>query len=353
MGMLLTEKLFGNRMSKRIFHFSFVFILVFSCFTFFYVDTTRAVPVITIDNPIENSVIFDKTPNIKISYSDMDGINVSSVVFRLNNVDFTSSANVTSDGVSFTPPSDLPIGSYSVSVTVFNAFDYVATKTFSFIIASDTSLMEENVGDIGANELKEINLEEITTSPIIFYKIIINPAINLNDTSLIVANLSIDSIDVDKPRMSDTDLISYGAGYSIVYTNNLFIYSYFGLDFLSNDISIPESNIDSMTLKLKIKRTWIDTNNVDKNAVRLLRYKSGGWQELTTTFEKEDGVFVYYNTVTKGFSLFALVAPELLVEQEVTSGGINILIILGAVIAIIITIIGFLFWMGFLYIERD
>ena len=68
---------------------------------------------------------------------------------------------------------------------------------------------------------------------------------------LSIANLSINSVGITKPKITDTDLISVGAGYSIIYTENLFIYSYLDLKLLSNGSSVDKSDIDFITIKFK------------------------------------------------------------------------------------------------------
>lgn len=351
--MRLSITLVNNKIVRKLVIFSIVFILFFSCFSFFYVEKIRAVPTILVDNPEFDSTIYDKTPIIKISYSDIVGINLDSVVFYLDNVDLTNSATVTLDSVIYIPPSNLTIGRHTILLTVSDTLNNSTVKSGAFNIANSISSIEEDVGDINPYDGKEINITDETTLPIVIYKIIINSKNKLNNTNLFIANLSVNSVGVSKPLITDTDIISVGAGYSITYTNNLFIHSYFNLEFLSNGSSIDESDIDSITIKFKILRSWIDSNNIDKQGVRLLRYTDNGWQELTTIFDSQDSNYDYYSAETKGFSLFALVGPEKLVDKPlVEGGGINILLIIGVIIAIIVIIIAFLFWKGYLYIER-
>jgi len=351
--MRLGKNLVNKSIVRKFVNFSFVFILFFSCFTFFYVERTRAAPTIKVENPEFDSTIYDKTPTIKIFYSDIVGINLDSVVFYLDNVDLTSNATVSMDGVIYIPPSNLTIGRHTILLTVSDTLNNSTVKSGAFIIAKSISSIEKEVGDIDPYEIKEIIIDDGTTLPIVIYKIIINSKNKLNNTNIFIANLSVDSVGVTEPRITDTDIISVGAGYSMTYTNNLFIYSYFNLEFLSNGTSIDESDIDSITINFKILNSWIDSNNIDKQGVRLLRYTDDSWQELITTFDSEDSNYDYYSAVTEGFSLFALVGPEKFVEKPIVeSGGINILLIIGVIIAVIIIIILFLFWRGYLYIEK-
>ena len=357
--MRLVKILVYNRIVSKLFIFSIVFILFFSCFSFFYVDIISADPLdgipptINIKSPELDSIIFDKKPIITISFFDIDGINLDSIVFKLNNVDFTSAATISSQGIFFIPPSDLTFGSHTFFVSVSDVFNNTNYKNGLFTIAKSISSVEQSIGDINASYERNISINEGVVGQFIIYRIVLRSNNKLEDTSLFIANVSINSVGVVKPIISDTDLISFGAGYSITYTQNLFIYSYLNIELLSNGSGINESDINYVTIYFKVSKSWIDSNNVDVDGIRLLRYSGNGWQELGTTYGGEDTSFVYYSAITEGFSLFSLVGPELLIEQpQVEGGGINILLIIGVIIAVIVIIIAFLFWKGYLYIER-
>ena len=167
--MRLGKSLVDNKIVWKLFIFSIVFILFFSCFAFFYVDTIRAEPTIRIENPGLDSVIYDKTPTIKISYYDVGIINPDSIVFYLDNIDLTSSANVTSEGLVYIPSSELALGRHTILLTVSDTLNNSAVKSGSFNIASSISSVEEDIGDINPDDDKEISIDWGTASQMVFY----------------------------------------------------------------------------------------------------------------------------------------------------------------------------------------
>lgn len=352
--MRLEKNLTNNKIVRKLFNFSIVFTLFFSCLTIFFVDTTKAdqiPPTITIENPGLNSVIYDKTPTIKTTYYDVDGINLSSIIFKLDNIGVASSSDINSEGIIYTPTTKLTLGSHVVSLSVSDNFNNSAVKNWSFTIAESESSTEQNIGLIKSLEPKEIIIEEGTTIQTGIDRIIIYANKNLEKSNLFIAKLSTISNEITIPKISDITIINIGGGYLDIKTKTLYINSYLVFEFTSNGSKVKETDINSITLRFKIEKAWINSNNADKNYVKLLRYNDNGWQQLTTTYNSEDDNFVYYDAITKGFSVFSLVGLEKTAEKQ--SEGINFLLGLGVIIVIIIIIIAILFKKGILYIENE
>ncbi|MEM4214680.1 MAG: Ig-like domain-containing protein [Candidatus Methanomethylicaceae archaeon] len=89
-------------------------------------------PTITIASPANNSVLTTKSVTISASYSDNVAIDVSSVVLKVDNVDVTSRATVTSTGVTYS--TTLEEGTHTVALTVKDTSGNTATATWSFAI---------------------------------------------------------------------------------------------------------------------------------------------------------------------------------------------------------------------------
>ncbi|MEM3366602.1 MAG: Ig-like domain-containing protein, partial [Candidatus Methanomethyliaceae archaeon] len=89
-------------------------------------------PTITIVSPANNSVLTTKSVTISASYSDNVAIDVSSVVLKVDNVDVTSRATVTSTGVTYS--TTLEEGTHTVALTVKDTSGNTATATWSFAI---------------------------------------------------------------------------------------------------------------------------------------------------------------------------------------------------------------------------
>ncbi len=305
-------------------------------------------PTIIIENPETNSVIYNKKPTIKAYYDDLVGINLSSIVFKLDNKDITNSSTIVFDGIIYNPTSELALGSHTVSLEVSDTLNNISIKTWSFTIYESTSSTQIYTGEIKTGYVKEIIINNGTNDLLGINKIYIDASKNLEKTNLFIAKSLTISDEITEPKITESTII-IGAGYSIIDTQNLFISSYLDIEFTSNGSKVKETDIDSITIYFKIEKSWIENNNIDKESIKLLRYKDYVWYELTTTYNNEDDNYVYYNAVTKGLSTFAIIGLEKIIEKE--SDGINILLNIGIIIAAIIIIIAFLFKKGYLYIE--
>ena len=90
-------------------------------------------PNITITNPADGSRNVSTTPNIEITYSDTDsGINTSTLVIKIDSVDYTSSFNITSTKASFqvTTPFD-STHIITASISDNNGNNASASSTFA------------------------------------------------------------------------------------------------------------------------------------------------------------------------------------------------------------------------------
>jgi PGF-pre-PGF domain-containing protein len=70
--------------------------------------------------------------------------------------------------------------------------------------------------------------------------------------------------------------------------------------------STTASNIQAGKIKFKVAKSWLNTNNIEETTVRLNRLVGTTWAKLSTTKVSEDGLNIYYEAVTPGFSTFAI-----------------------------------------------
>jgi parallel beta-helix repeat protein len=97
-----------------------------------YDDTSP--PIITNLQPPDGSTTNDDTPTISANYSDPSGINVSSVLLKVDGIDVTFSATVTAVGVSYIPGTALPDGIHTVYLEVKDTFGNLAIAAWIFIV---------------------------------------------------------------------------------------------------------------------------------------------------------------------------------------------------------------------------
>ncbi|MFH1630932.1 MAG: PGF-pre-PGF domain-containing protein [Candidatus Aenigmatarchaeota archaeon] len=70
---------------------------------------------------------------------------------------------------------------------------------------------------------------------------------------------------------------------------------------------LTDSNLNgNVQIKFFVDNTWLTTNNVNENSIKLLRYNNGAWTELATTKNSKGATLTTYTALTPGFSYFAV-----------------------------------------------
>lgn len=95
-------------------------------------DTTP--PTITNLRPPNSSKTSDYTPIISADYSDLSGIDTSSVVLIIDYIDVTSTSTVAVTGITYTPTTALADGVHHVYLEVNDTVGNNASATWSFIV---------------------------------------------------------------------------------------------------------------------------------------------------------------------------------------------------------------------------
>ncbi|MDW7731326.1 MAG: PGF-pre-PGF domain-containing protein [Methanolobus sp.] len=73
--------------------------------------------------------------------------------------------------------------------------------------------------------------------------------------------------------------------------------------------------IDSGTAKdfvidFKVEKSWLEENDIDAAKIRLYRYAGDMWNELPTSQVSDDGEYLHFESLTPGFSPFAIAAVD-------------------------------------------
>ncbi|VVB83305.1 Periplasmic copper-binding protein (NosD) [uncultured archaeon] len=129
--------------------------------------------------------------------------------------------------------------------------------------------------------------------------------INVNDAQIYLTKITLNvlesvqsaSISVTKVNVLDDANLKIGLPSGQFYQS-----------FRINTSGVDHSNIANATIQFKVNKLWLTYQNGTINGVNLYRRTdtSSQWSSLTTTFEKEDNEFYYFNSLTPGFSTFAI-----------------------------------------------
>jgi PGF-pre-PGF domain-containing protein len=74
--------------------------------------------------------------------------------------------------------------------------------------------------------------------------------------------------------------------------------------------NIDDADVENVKIKFRVRKSWLDDNDVDKSTVSLNRYHENNWEKLETTIVSEDSGYVHYEAVPPGFSLFVITGME-------------------------------------------
>ncbi len=109
-----------------------------------------------------------------------------------------------------------------------------------------------------------------------------------------------------------------------------------------------------VTIDFKVEKTWLEHNDINKENIVLMRYSEGEWITLDTTVTDENSTHVFFEATTNATSTFAITALSTKDAdgKEKSDDGIPWFMIIGAVAAVMVLLIVFLFKTGYLYIEE-
>lgn len=93
--------------------------------------------------------------------------------------------------------------------------------------------------------------------------------------------------------------------------------------------NMPSDKLSSMMIYFRVRKSWVNSNNIDYKTIKLSRYKDDTWNKLITTYQSVDDTYYKFSASTPGFSYFAVTgikkeevtpeAPEAVAEEGVTN----------------------------------
>ncbi len=131
------------------------------------------------------------------------------------------------------------------------------------------------------------------TANLYFTKLVVNSKITIGNVQLIIVRLN------SKP--SDISQNVNGA-----------VFNYIDI----SPTNISDSNINNVTISFYVNKSWTTANNIDSSTVKLYRYSSGSWNELSTVQKSEDILTISYEAVSPGFSTYAIAGQLTGVQPE-------------------------------------
>ncbi|MCL7476339.1 MAG: PGF-pre-PGF domain-containing protein, partial [ANME-2 cluster archaeon] len=266
-------------------------------------------PICQIIKPITNSEYkVDEIVFFKSSSSDPDGI--------VETYEWYSSRDGYLGNKSDFNRSDLSPGTHLIFFNVVDNDNLTWTDQITLKIRDETAMVGGGGGGGGftGEEYTNIEVNEYVTSFVLNDKKITydfkvaDPILSIEYTALRSAGKITSVVEVlhDKSK-----LVPVPAPYSIYKNVNIFVglYGY-----------ATEQNIRDTTVSFKVKKDWIESNEIDESKVALYRYTDGAWIEQPTELDHKDDTYVYYKTHVKGFFSFAVSGRKLNEEVQTQDG---------------------------------
>jgi len=91
------------------------------------------------------------------------------------------------------------------------------------------------------------------------------------------------------------------------------VYSYFEM----NAENIDRDSLSNVLLRFRIRKSWIESRNINPKSVKIKRYEHREWQELPTKTIDEDDFYIYYETRLFDFSHYAIIGERIEKRKEV------------------------------------
>ncbi|MBI5803425.1 PGF-pre-PGF domain-containing protein [Candidatus Pacearchaeota archaeon] len=88
--------------------------------------------------------------------------------------------------------------------------------------------------------------------------------------------------------------------------------------YLQIDATNLEDKLDKAVVKVKVEKTWVSDNNLNKEDVSVFKFDETNsvWNELTTSYVEEDDTYYYYDTEVSSFSYFTISEKSTVSEEE-------------------------------------
>jgi PGF-pre-PGF domain-containing protein len=179
----------------------------------------------------------------------------------LNGTNVTANATITSSSITYRPRFNLSYTTHHVTVSVSDTLGNQSTARWSFTINNSEFQVEEDLGNLTGGNVTEVILDPNDTCIV---NINITAATNLPNVKIAVARLA------DKPT-NIADNPKYDS-----------VYEYLNIELTQNGTQVSEDNLDLVTIKFRIRQSWLDEQKINKSSVVFERYHDGKWQDLTT-----------------------------------------------------------------------
>lgn len=195
------------------------------------------------------------------------------------------------------------VGSYNVDVNISDTANNSVNQSFTIVIVAPTGS-----GGSSSSAPKIYSVSSITPDkPAVLF---------VSESHVYISEVSINVLEElsnVKFKFSEVSALP-----SNIVKPNAKIFQYLSI----YHENINDSQIKNATIKFKVYKSWLSSQHVSESDIILKRFVDNKWVDLPTVNIGSDGVFVYYEAVTPGFSYFAIGTKEV-AEQVISTPAVK------------------------------
>jgi PGF-pre-PGF domain-containing protein len=290
------------------------------------VNVDRTAPVVYGVTPSEGHAFAEDTTSVDIRFNYSDaraGINASSIILMFDGIEVTDSPNasITGSYASYNA-TGLTTGAHSASVYVEDNAGNLQIFTTTFWIGpqpSQSSPVVRSSGSSGGGggtsgeKYENIQVKEVK-------EIFINADSRINyeftDKGNAVTSIQFNALKNSGRIQATVEVLKGRSSFAKTDAPGK-VYQQMNIWVGKTGFATPE-NVEGLRIGFKVEKSWLEENNADAASMRLYRYAGDSWNALSTYVVGEDDVYMYFESLTPGFSPFAIVSESTSTEATDT-----------------------------------
>jgi PGF-pre-PGF domain-containing protein len=259
----------------------------------YHIIVDNAIPNLTLTSPTSDYSTYDTSVTIKGTTDEDADITINGVFVSNNSSTFSKFYSLNVGYNNFTINATNKVGNVNSTGLIIRRYTLVTPSSSSSGGGGGGGTSGEDFNNIAETQTKRNSIFKNDAVSYVFEQTL-NPIIYVNFTSKISAGTIASKIEV----LRNTSTLANMSAPGLVYKNiNIWVGNYGW----ASDRSIVDA-----TIIFAIPRDWITTQNIQEDSITLYRYNNDSWEQLPTSMLNNNEQYLYYQSLTPGFSPFAI-----------------------------------------------
>ncbi|MDK2911853.1 MAG: hypothetical protein PWR29_810 [Methanolobus sp.] len=283
------------------------------------VSVDRTAPVLDSVIPSDGHAFAEDTTHadIRFNYSDArTGVNASSIVLMFDGLEVTESSNasITGSYASYNA-TGLTKGAHSASAYVEDNAGNLQVFTTRFWIGpkpaqASTSTVRSSGSSGGGGGTTGEKYENIAVKEVqdVFVNAGSRVSYGFSKDGNAITSIQFNALKNSGRIQATVEVLKGSSSFAKADAPGN-VYQQMNIWVGSTGFVNPE-NVGNLLIGFKVEKSWLEENGADAASVKLYRYADGSWNALSTSLVGEDDTYVYFESLTPGFSPFAIVSES-------------------------------------------